>query len=146
MDVDSVVAEFEGHLANQLTFAQQAGEVSVESLVAALRPALQSLAVGLAGQAATEFRAQAPEYEVEVVVVDGQPEIRARLAPPDFEGSTDDVEARLTLRLPSSLKGVIEEAAAESGDSVNSFVVKSLSSRWRGSQGRGRRITGKLHT
>ncbi|MFQ5517873.1 MAG: hypothetical protein ACE5E8_09900 [Acidimicrobiia bacterium] len=145
MDLDSALTEFEGHLANQLALAQHARDVSVESLVAALRPAVQGLAVGIAGQVAGEFIAQAPEYDVEVVVVDGQPGIRARLAPPDIDAG-DDVEARLTLRLPASLKGIIEEAAREAGDSLNSFVVKSLSSRSRGGRGRGHRVTGKLRT
>ncbi|NND01413.1 MAG: toxin-antitoxin system HicB family antitoxin, partial [Acidimicrobiia bacterium] len=37
--------------------------------------------------------------------------------------------ARITLRLPDSLKDDLESAAGDSGDSVNAYVIKALSSR-----------------
>ena len=38
-----------------------------------------------------------------------------------------DLDARITLRLPTNLKQIIEEAADLGGDSVNTYVVKTLS-------------------
>ncbi len=34
--------------------------------------------------------------------------------------------ARITLRLPDSIKDIVERAASDSGDSVNAWVVKTL--------------------
>ena len=41
----------------------------------------------------------------------------------------EDLSARITLRLPESLKDNIEAAATASGDSVNAYVVKTLTKR-----------------
>ena len=38
----------------------------------------------------------------------------------------DGLTARITLRLPDSLKGSVEEAASREGVSVNTWIVKAL--------------------
>jgi predicted HicB family RNase H-like nuclease len=100
------------------------------SLLAVLRPALREAALDLASQAALEVGAQLPSSNVEVVLVDGEPSLRVtdqEIRTPE----TDDEEfaARITVRLPPSVKHLVEEAASESGDSINSWVIKALSSR-----------------
>ena len=58
---------------------------------------------------------------------------------PEQTFTADDLEARMTVRLPSNLKSALEEAADDAGDSVNSFVIKALASG--ASRGRkGRRV------
>ena len=58
---------------------------------------------------------------------------------------TEDLEARITLRLSETLKAVLEDAAGEAGDSVNTYVVKTLTSKAR-ERGTGRRFSGTIET
>jgi uncharacterized protein (DUF1778 family) len=43
--------------------------------------------------------------------------------------SSEDLDARITLRIPPSLKTLIEDAAQTTGASVNSWVVDALARR-----------------
>jgi hypothetical protein len=58
---------------------------------------------------------------------------------------TDDLEARITLRLSEKLKGVLEDAAGEAGESANTFVVKTLTGKTK-ERGAGRRYSGIIET
>ncbi len=150
MDVSSALAQVEAAVQQQvaLTGHDPAVETAAEALLAALRPALRQLAVGLAEQAAAEVRAQVAGHEVDVVLADGEPSLRVRPASEAPAGLiSDDLEARLTLRLPGTLKGLLEDAASASGDSVNSYVVKSLASRAAAVQARvGKQFKGVIET
>lgn len=116
-------------------------------LLDGLEPALRIAAMDLAQQAATEVAAQLDEHTVDVVIVDGDPALR--VTPATSTRSTgpadEDFDARITLRLPPSLKTLIEDAATGDGDSVNSWVVDALKSRAAKSTsrdgGRGARVT-----
>ena len=58
----------------------------------------------------------------------------------------EEYGARISLRLPPSLKGAVEEAARAAGESVNSFLVRDLS-RLAAPPGRvGKRMRGTLRT
>ena len=81
----------------------------------------------LARQAADEVGAQLPDHEVEVVLDGDDPSLRVtRTETPAEEVDPSDLDARITLRLPTNLKQTIEEAADLGGDSVNTYVVKTL--------------------
>src|SRR5690606_1859695 len=99
----------------------------------------------LAQQAAEEVSAQLGDRTVEVVLVDGEPHLRVSqpsdVASPPLE---EEFAARITLRLPPSLKGLVESAADETGDSVNSWVVKTLTSGARKSTKVGRVVRGSF--
>ncbi len=148
MDTASVKATLEATLADQVGLA--GGDPSVvlaaEALLAALAPALAQAGLHLAEQAAVEVGAQLPDYEVDVVVRDGEPTLVVRSAEQEVAYTADDLEARLTLRLPTVLKAELEEAAGSAGDSINSYVVKALSARKRAASRTGRRITGTFRT
>jgi hypothetical protein len=148
MDVTSIIARMESALETQvrLTGDDPAIESAAGALLAALGPAMRQASLELAEQAAIEVGAQVPGHTVEVVLRDGEPvlAVRADDAAPAF--TTDDLEARLTLRLPAALKGVIEESASETGDSVNSFVVKMLAGRAGHRRGPGQRIRGTVES
>ncbi len=131
MDTASIITELENALTTQLEFAggDPAVETAGRALIASLAPAVRAASMSLAEQAAEEVRAQIPDYTVDLVLSDGEPAIVVR-AP---ESSTvsfsgDDLAARLTVRLPSVLKNELEEAAGDSGDSVNAYVIKTLAS------------------
>jgi predicted HicB family RNase H-like nuclease len=147
MDTASARTRFEAALAGQLTLAgEPAVEAAGQSLLAALAPAMRQLCVELAEQAATEVGAQLPGQRVEVVLADGEPSLRVRPAQEGADVAAEDYEARITLRLPSSLKSLIEDAAGSAGDSVNSWVVKSLATFARRGPGPGRRVRGTVRT
>ena len=62
-------------------------------------------------------------------------------AEPPEPAAEDGLTARITLRLPESLKTTIEAAAAREGISVNSWLVRALS---RGAAGPARRSGKRL--
>jgi hypothetical protein len=147
MDTSSVFAAVESALTDQLALAghNEAVVVAGETLLATLGPALRKAAIDLAEQAALEVRAQLPDHEVAVVVQDGEPSLDIRGSDSEVTFTSDDLAARLTLRLPERLKSELEEAAGSSGDSINAYVVKALAGR-RASRRSNKRITGTFET
>ncbi len=117
-----------------------------EALLTALRPALSQAALDLAQQAAEEADAQLPDHEVNVVLQDGEPSLTVRPVESDVTFTTEDLAARMTLRLPKLLKSELEEAAGVTGDSINAYVIKALSGTGRPSRRTGKRITGRFQT
>ena len=118
-------------------------------MLAALRPALDRLTLTVAEEAAAEVSAQLPDAEVRVVMDGGQPTLAVDSSEADVDiGSLrDELEARLTLRLPSNLKELIEHSAGDAGDSVNTHVVETLhKSLQRSRRAAGRRISGTIET
>ena len=112
-------------------------------LSSALAPAIRQAAMDLAEQAAVEVRAQLPDRTVDLVLSDGDPSLRiADAAVATEPTSTEELDARITLRVPPSLKTLIEDAAETAGASVNSWVLDALSRRARKpAQGHGFRMT-----
>jgi len=131
MDIDGVVREIEGTVEAQLRLAGDDAVITeaAESLLAALDPAIRQAVGRMAEQAATEVTAQLGEQTVDVVMSDGEPTLVVRTTQEAVTVSTEDLEARITVRLPAELKEHLELAAGEHGDSVNTFVVKTLSAR-----------------
>lgn len=145
MQVQPVINAVQAALTAQGSLA--GGDVAVEEaidhLVNALGPALRQAALDLAEQAACEVRAQLQDRTVDLVLADGDPSLRIAEAAVSTEpGTNEDLDARITLRVPPSLKGLIESAAETAGASVNSWVLDALSKRARKSeQGHGFRLT-----
>lgn len=148
MDTTAVVSEIEAALADQLLIAgdNEAVAAAGELLIGALRATLARAAHQIAEQAAHEVEAQLPDHEVDVILEDGEPAIRIRPVEREVRFTTDDLEARLTLRLPQGLKSDLEAAAGSAGDSINAYVIKALSSSSRAGRRAGRRITGTFQT
>jgi hypothetical protein len=93
---------------------------------------VRSALLDLAQQAALEVTAQLGDRRVDVQLTDGDPElVVTSQTSQQTERASDDLEARITLRLPGSLKGLVEDAASTTGDSVNSWVIDALKSRAR---------------
>ena len=130
MDIDSVISQVNAMVYGQLRLAADdpAVEAAGEAILNALDPALRQAGMALAEQAAAEVGAQLPDRKVEVVLSDGQPSLIVRDSEQTITVSTDELDARMTVRLPENLKDDIESAAQDLGDSVNTFVVRALSS------------------
>lgn len=145
MHVEPVLNGLRAALANQgaLAGADAAVDTAISSLIDALGPALHLAALELAQQAATELGAQLPDRTVEVVMVDGDPALRViDVAAPSVAANLgEEFDARITLRLPPSLKNLIENSASLDGDSVNAWVVDALAKRAKQPHGRGQHMT-----
>lgn len=145
MHVEPIISELRIALVGHATLA--AGDPAVEGaaahLAGALEPAVRQAVLALAEQAAAEVAAQLPDRSVDVVLVDGDPTLRLGDAPAGSAEpvSSEEFDARITLRLPPSLKRLIEESASIDGDSVNAWVVEALSKRAKKPEARGRRVT-----
>jgi hypothetical protein len=138
--VNTLRSTLAGHVA--LTGADPTVEASITMIIEALEPAIQLAALELAQQAAAEIGAQLSDRSVEVLVVDGDPVLRLTDAPtPPSHDPAEELDARITLRLPPSLKRLIEDSATVDGDSVNTWVVDALSRRARRPAARGSRVT-----
>lgn len=117
-------------------------DAAIAALTDALAPALRLAVLDIAQQAASEVSAQLTAHSVEVGVVDGDPVLRVRDRSDSADEPTDEeFDARITLRLPPSLKQLIEQSATGDGDSVNSWVVDALSKRAKQPAARGRNVT-----
>ncbi len=119
-----------------MRFADPAQSELIGELLGVLSPAIRQTMIELAEAAAAEISPQLAGQEVEVRLVDGDPElVVTQLSspppppPPPDAPSVDYDEARITLRIPGYLKEVIADAASGSGDSVNSWIVDALRSR-----------------
>jgi hypothetical protein len=142
VQIRPIINSVQATLLSQATMATSdpAVEAAVGQLVEALGPALQVAAMEIAEQAAEEIRAQLPEQSVDVVLRDGDPTLRVGEGPRSAEArpSTEELDARITLRLPPALKQLIEDSARNAGDSVNSWVVDELGKRAGRERGRGK--------
>jgi hypothetical protein len=150
METASLVTKLEGAIDQQVVVA--GGDADVEAaakaLMAALEPVVRQLAFDLAEQAALEVSSQLPGHEVDVVLAGGEPTLRVRAADgAEPSAAGESLDARITFRLPPTLKELIEYAAEERGESVNSWLVKTVSVQADGSRrGRARRMTGSIET
>lgn len=146
MQTDAIVADIEQAVESQLAIGEHSDvfEEAAVGLMTTLRPALRQAAFQLAEQAAAEIGAQLAGYSVAVVLEDGEPSLLVREDTSARSAIAEDLTARITLRLPDSLKDELEAAAGEAGDSINAFVVKALSTR--ASRRASRRITDTFET
>jgi len=134
MQIQPIINSVQAALANQGSLA--GGDVAVEEaidhLVSALAPAIRQAAMDLAEQAAVEVRAQLPDRTVDLILSDGDPSLRIAEAAVAAEPAlSEDLDARITLRVPPSLKVLVEDAAETAGASVNAWVLDALSRRAR---------------
>jgi HicB family len=79
-------------------------------------------------EAALELSAQLPSGSVEVRLAGGDPELVyvGETGPTTTDAAAEDFSARISLRLPESLKSRIDAAATANGVSVNSWLVQTL--------------------
>lgn len=98
-------------------------------LVDAAEPSLRLRLLDLLSEAALGVSGQLGDGHVEVRLVGRDPELVVVSAsePADEPAPGDDLSARITLRLPESLKALVEAAAAREGVSANAWIVRALS-------------------
>jgi hypothetical protein len=93
----------------------------------ALGPTLSMRLLGLLSEAALEVSSQLPAGHVELRLSGEEPSlvyVSEEAAQP--AAAEDALTARITLRLPDSLKTSLEAAASQEGVSLNTWIVKAL--------------------
>jgi hypothetical protein len=146
MQVDSYVQAVCEDLARVAAVGDESTARAAELLAVALESSLGRRLQEALAEAALELSAQLEQGTVEVRVAGGDLElVHVNNADPSPAEAADEVfSARITLRLPESLKSRLEEAAATNGVSVNTWLVQALNRvlEPRPSGGAGRRLTG----
>jgi HicB-like protein involved in pilus formation len=114
-------------------------------LADALSSSLRLKVFDLLGQAALELSSKLPSGHVEVRLAGQEPElVFVDDAPGDAPGSAgEELSARITLRLPDSLKASVERAADREGISTNAWLLRAIA---RATESRPAQVTGKRLT
>jgi hypothetical protein len=145
MNIAAFVEALQQDLAAVAGMGDEATADAARKIAAALEPSLRLRLMDVLGEAALELTGQLPDGHVEVRLAGGEPEliyVEERGGP--VPTGDDSLSARVTLRLPETLKAVIEAAAQEAGVSANTWLLQQIS-RSTGSKRRGpggRRMTG----
>jgi len=131
MQLNGYVQAIGEDLARIAAVGDESTERAAELLAVALESSLGRRLQEALAEAALELSAQLERGHVEVRVAGGDPELvyveNAAAAPASVETADEAFSARITLRLPETLKSRLEEAAAARSVSVNTLIVGTLS-------------------
>jgi hypothetical protein len=146
MNVAAYVEALQQDLANVAGIGDEAVAEAARRIAAALESSLRLRLTDALGEAAAELTNQLPDGHVEVRVSAGEPElvyVPDPGAPPP--SGLEDLSARITLRLPETLKTIVDAAAQEAGVSANTWLLQQITRSAdpkRRNQPGGRRMTG----
>jgi len=146
MDVAAYVEALQQDLANVAGIGDEAVAEAARRIAAALESSLRLRLMDALGEAAAELTNQLSDGHVEVRVSAGEPElvyVPDPGAPPP--SGLEDLTARITLRLPETLKTIVDAAAQEAGVSANTWLLQQITRSAdpkRRNQPGGRRMTG----
>ena len=134
MEITPYVEEMAAGL--RVALAAQTEPQLADKLAAAAQAPARLALMGAVSQAAAEASASLPSGRIGVqlagpdLVLAYEPDLSVPNESNPTTGDTteteDDGQARLTLRLPASIKTKAEQAAAEQGISLNTWVVRAL--------------------
>ena len=128
MQIDGYVQALREDLARVAAVGDESTARAADLLAVALESALGRRLLEALGEAALELNGQLQRGRVEIRFAGGDPElvyVRDEEAPA-AEPADEAFTARITLRLPESLKARLETAAARDGVSVNTWLVQVL--------------------
>jgi hypothetical protein len=95
----------------------------------------------LLSQAAVELSSKLPSGHIEVRLAGQEPElVYVDTAAEPAGGAGEELTARISLRLPESLKASVEKAAAREGVSANTWLVRAIA---RAAESRPVHVSGK---
>ena len=95
----------------------------------------------LFSQAAVELSSKLPSGHIEVRLAGQEPELVFVDAPGEAAGMAgEELSARISLRLPESLKTAVEKAADREGVSTNAWLVRAIA---RAAESRPVKVSGK---
>ncbi|MGE5275113.1 MAG: toxin-antitoxin system HicB family antitoxin [Verrucomicrobiota bacterium] len=128
MQLETHVQALQAELAALAGIGDEQVGIATDRLSRALAPALRLRLLELLSEAALEVSSQLAAGHVEIRLAGQEPSLvyveQEEAAPP--APADDGLTARITLRLPDSLKSSVEGAAAKDGVSVNTWIVRAL--------------------
>ncbi|MGH6958485.1 MAG: toxin-antitoxin system HicB family antitoxin [Caulobacteraceae bacterium] len=128
MNLDDLIDTLRQDLARAADVGGAEGRAAAERLLLALDPAMRLVLMDALSRAAAEIGQAAPGLSVRVVLrgrelafeAEGAPSAHAEASPEMEDG---EATARITLRLPETLKARAEAVAASRGQSLNTWLV-----------------------
>lgn len=127
MQIEGYVQALREDLARVAAIGDESTARAAELLALALEASFGRRLQEAIAEAALELTAQLESGRVEVRIAGGDPElVLVRDEPDGYEPADEAYSARITLRLPDSLKVRVEAAAAREGTSVNTWLVQAL--------------------
>jgi hypothetical protein len=128
MQLEPHVEALRAELARLAELGDENVAVAAQRLSEALGSTLPMRLLGLLSEAALEVSSQLPSGHVELRLAGAEPSLVyvADETAPQPSGEDAALTARITLRLPDSLKTSLEAAAANEGVSLNTWIVKAL--------------------
>src|SRR5204863_2792598 len=129
MQIDGYVQALREDLARVAAVGDESTARAAELLAVALESAVGRRLLEALGEAALELNGQLQRGRVEIRFAGGDPELVyvPDEEEPPLEAADEAFTARITLRLPESLKARLETAASREGVSVNTWLVQVLS-------------------
>jgi ribbon-helix-helix CopG family protein len=94
----------------------------------------------LFSQVAVELSSKLPSGHIEVRLAGQEPELVFVDTPAGDAGVAEELSARISLRLPESLKTAVEQAAAREGVSTNAWLIRAIA---RATESRPVHVSGK---
>ena len=128
MNIAAFVEALQQDLAAVAGMGDEATGEAARRIAAALEPSLRLRLMDVLGEAAVELTSQLPNGHIEVRVAGGDPElvyVEERGGP--MPTADDSLSARITLRLPETLKAIIDSAAQDEGVSANTWLLQQIS-------------------
>lgn len=150
MELSSYVEELRRELGTLTKFASEDVVRVADQLAGALDSSVRLTLLDVLTAAAAEITTRLDETVIDVRLSGGEPEFvvtvvpdePAAAQPPAAEPADDAGTARVTLRLPESVKARVEAQAAADGLSVNTWLVHAAIRALDGGSGSGQRSRG----
>jgi len=147
MQIDGYIQALREDLVRMAAVGDDATARAADLLSVAIEASLGRRIQDVLAEAALELNAQLDSSHVEVRIAGRDPELVLVREDGSIPEPVDEAfSARITLRLPDSLKQRVESAAAREGASVNTWLVQALQraveSRHRSASGSRNRLTG----
>ena len=127
MQIDGYVQALREDLARIAAVGDESTARAAELLAGALESALGRRLLEALGEAALELSGQLDSGRVEVRMAGGDPELVLVEEPGPMPSPEDSLSARVTLRLPETLKAIIDAAAQDEGVSANTWLLQQIS-------------------
>jgi hypothetical protein len=127
MQITTHLEALRSDIASLAALGDEALARASERVATALESSLRLRLLDVVAAAAEELSQQLPDGRAELRLVSGEPVLayvpdeRAPAAPVG-----DDLQARISLRLPEALKAQVDKAAAQEGVSVNTWLVQAI--------------------
>jgi hypothetical protein len=141
MDLTIILEGLQDDLQGLAELGDERSEQIARRLGDALGSNLRLKLLDLLSQVALDLSSKLPAGHIEVRLAGSEPELVFVDAPGgEAAGAGEELSARISLRLPESLKGTVEKAAAREGVSTNTWLVRAIT---RAAESRPAHVSGK---